>query len=141
MSRALSSTTNRPSSSLRPERARHQVLDRLVDAELTLEDGGDRARDRHFYSQLLCQFHQGGSRRYALREPGLATGLRQRQGAAERHPEREIARLRARAGENEVAQARKPGQGLRPGAKGSAEAEQLGEAAGGQCGGRTGAKA
>ena len=53
-------------------------------------------------------------------------------GAAERDAEGEIARLWARAGQDQVAEARETGQRLAACAAGAAEAHQLGEAAGGE---------
>ena len=82
-------------------------------------------------SMPRCARHldQHGRREGALRELGPALRLRRRLAFAERDAEREVARLRARAGEDEVAQAGQAGQrlGLRP--EGAAETHQLGEAA------------
>ncbi len=74
----------------------------------------------------------------SARPPWISTGLL---AAAETDAEREIARLRARAGEQEIAEAGQARHGFRLGAISLAEADQLGKAACGERRERAGAEA
>ena len=88
--------------SFRPERPRQQRLDRRVDAELAVEHRRDRGRDRHLDALLVRKLDQRAGGERAFGELAL-----RRAAFAERDAEREVARLRRRAGEDEVAE---PGQ-------------------------------
>ena len=68
----------------------------------------------------------------AVKAPSASLPGGARFAAAERRAKGEIARLRRRAGEDEIAEAGRPGQRFGLGAERAAEARQFGEAAGGQ---------
>src|SRR5205823_2915585 len=113
-SQAPSSTANTPCSSLRAERPRQQSLDCFIHGGSLIENGRDRACDRHLDAFLVRHLDQDGGGEGAFRQ--LSAGLR-RFGAltfAEREAERKVARLRTRTRENEVAEAGKTRQGFRP---------------------------
>src|SRR5579872_2286577 len=120
MSRARISPANRPCRYLQgyfrrlrfsPEWANHQGFDGLVDIDAAIEHGGNRLSDRHIDAVFGCNVHQNGCRENAFRKFATATCLSKRLGQraalAERDAKREIARLSARARQNQIAEAGK----------------------------------
>ena len=79
------------------DRPRQQRADRLVHAHLLCQHGGDGGRDRHLdiFGARHIQQHRRGEG--AFRQLAVRIGVRAI-ALAERDPEREIARLRGRAG-------------------------------------------
>ena len=129
------------SHSLGPERAGEQRLDRLIDGG---EPGDHRMhglRDRHVDAARRRHLDQRARGIDALGdgEP-FAEHLLQALALAELDAERHVARLRAAAGEHQVAEARQARQRLAPRAERRAEAHHLGEAARDQRGMRAGAE-
>src|SRR3954465_11138462 len=97
-----SSTASTPCSSLRAERPRQQSLDCFIHGGSLIENGRDRASDRHLDAFLVRHLDQGGGGEGACGQ--LSAGLR-RFGAlafAEREAERKVALGGARTRENEV---------------------------------------
>src|SRR5215468_5482023 len=127
--RVLSSTASGPCSSLRLEWPRHQAFNGRVDVRPSIEDRGDRAGDRHLDAAAARHFYQHRRGEGTFRE--LARGLRLGPALTlpERHPEREVTRLRARAGQDQVAESGEAGERLWSRAVSMAEAEQLGKSA------------
>ena len=76
-------------------------LDRGIDRELAVDHRRDRGRDRHLDIFLVRKLDQ----RHAVNAPSAS--LPPAAAFAERDAERKIARLRRRAGEDEVAEARR----------------------------------
>src|SRR5260370_813579 len=80
-----------------------------------------RGSDRHLDVRFERQFDQRRRRERTFGEAGRGARLRGRLALPERDAEREIARLRARAGEDEIAQTGETRQGLRPCPQGASE--------------------
>ena len=92
--------------------------------ERAVDHRRDGGRDRHLDFLLACELDQRARRERALGELAVL-----RAALAERDAEREIARLRRRAGEDEIAEPRKAGQRLGARAERAAEARKLRKAA------------
>ncbi len=114
-------------SRLRPERPRQQRFDCRVDAEPAVQHCRDRRGDRHFDPAGIRHIAEYRGREHAFRQLA-ALRFFERAAFPERDPQREIPRLPARAGKDQIAEAGKAGEGLRLGAEGLAEAHELGEA-------------
>src|SRR6266540_1722304 len=97
-------------SSLRSEWARQQRLDRRVDAELIIEHRGNRTCDRHVDAALARHLDQRRRGEGAFGELRALAREFRRLPFAERDAEREVPRLRARAGEDEIAETRETGE-------------------------------
>src|SRR3989442_12142124 len=119
-------------SSLRSEWARQQRLDRRVDAELVIEHRGDGAGDRHVDAALARHLDQRRRGEGAFGELRALAGEFRSLPFAERDAEREVPRLRARAGEDEIPETGETGERFDAGAERAAEPDQLGKAARGQ---------
>src|SRR5205807_160619 len=87
-------------SSLRPERPRQQLIRGCVHADAPAENIGHRARDRHFHALFLRHFDEYGRGENSFRE--LRAGLARRMAFPHGDAKGIIARLRARAGEDQV---------------------------------------
>src|SRR5260370_39053716 len=99
---------------------------RAGNGERAIDQRLDAIGDRHIDAARPRQLGQRRGGEGALSEfAGLR--LAAASALAEREAEREVARLRRRAGEHEIAQARKAHQRLAPGAESLAEAAQFGE--------------
>src|ERR1700722_20418871 len=100
--------------------ARQQADDGGAGIDLAREQRLDGARDRHVDAAGAGELHQRPGRRRAFDELAAA-GFGDRAPAAQGEAEREIAGLRGRAGEHEIAQAREAHQRVRPGSERIAE--------------------
>src|SRR5262249_47639342 len=93
-----------------------------------------RLRDRHVDAARPGQFHYGARSIDALGDgEALVEHFLDAPPLAELDAERHVARLRAAAGEHEIAETREADQRLAPRAERSAEARHLGEAARDEC--------
>src|SRR6266702_7568295 len=100
--------TLRPPSFLGLERPRQEPFDRGVDRALAAQDGRDGFRYRHLDVLRSCELDQHRCSGLAFRK--LAG--RRLFAAAERKTERKIARLWARAGQDQIAKAGQAGERL-----------------------------
>src|SRR6185369_4944746 len=117
------SLASKPSSSLRPERSRQQSFNRGADGHVTAQDRRNCIRYRHIDVLRSRQFGQHRRGKLAFGQ-SIAWRLF---AAAERDTEREVARLRARTGQDQIAQTRKSGQGFAARTAGASEPHQLGK--------------
>ena len=102
------------------EGAGEQAADRIVDGRAPMKHCVHSAGDRHLDPESRRQRHDGRRAGHAFshRLASFENGGR-RLATAERAPEGVVARLIAGAGQHEIAEAREPGEGLRPRALGA----------------------
>src|SRR5262245_44234335 len=91
-----------------------KILDRGVDIKSSIQDRGDRICDRHLDALLARHLEQHRGREDALCELTRRLGSMRRLTLPKRDAEREVARLRALAAQDEVAEAGQAGQRLWP---------------------------
>src|SRR5882672_6834439 len=112
----------------RLERPRQQAFDRRVDRYLAAQDRRDGIRYRHIDVSRGRQFDQSGRGELTLGELVARRGFT----AAERDAECEIARLKTRATQDQIAKAGQSRQRFAARAAGAAEPGEFAEAACGQ---------